>query len=141
MKENNKPTEQDITEAITMSTKLAESMALCKLKLNHGKEYRQLCKKYCAMLTDVFKYYPHEDLTNPELFADIIASNNTSALLKDKTNEDIAQLALEHLWSHIDAFTPQSDLLEEMIERLKEHDGKTTCMGSANGKEGETTIQ
>jgi len=135
-----KTTEQDITEAITMSTKLAETMALHKLKMNHDEEYRKLCKNYCAMLTDVFKFYPHEDLKNPELFADIINSINTSELLKGKSNEEIASLALEHLWSHIDMFSPQSDLLEEIIERLKEH-GKTACMGSTNGKEGETTIQ
>jgi len=49
----------------------------------------------------------------------IITSLNVGDKLKDLTNKHLADLLLKHIWSKYDVFSHESDLLEEVIERLR----------------------
>ena len=56
---------------------------------------------------------------NRELMEDIEQSCKTIAELETKTNEELAQLLVEHVWSYLDVFTATSDLISTVIDRLR----------------------
>ena len=48
----------------------------------------------------------------------ILDSIKTSAAFKTMTGAQIGALLMEHVWSEISVFTPQSELVEEAARRL-----------------------
>lgn len=49
----------------------------------------------------------------------IFQSVNTVRELRKKTDAEIADLLLDHIWSELPGFSPQADLVLEAIERLR----------------------
>jgi hypothetical protein len=53
----------------------------------------------------------------------LMASIETSVAMDAKSDAEIAELVFEHLWKPTDLTSPQSALLEQVIERLKRANG------------------
>ena len=54
-----------------------------------------------------------------EIIKDIIQSGETIDKLNEKTNQEIANLLRNHIWNHLEVFSPLADLIEITIERLE----------------------
>jgi hypothetical protein len=54
-----------------------------------------------------------------EVMRQILQSAETAEKLKEKTSAELADLLLEHVWSHLPINSPQGDLVSEAIDRLK----------------------
>lgn len=59
-------------------------------------------------------------ITKAQIAKDIKQSCITIERLGELSNQEIANLLIEHIWADFDIFSPESDLLEEAIERLKD---------------------
>jgi len=55
----------------------------------------------------------------PETAKDILSSVSTSEKLEAFSDEKIADFLLEFIWAGFDILSPESDLLDEAIKRLK----------------------
>lgn len=53
---------------------------------------------------------------------DLFQSIDTEKALREKSDDEIADLLLEHVWSGLDPLSPHADLVEAAIERLKTGD-------------------
>lgn len=54
-----------------------------------------------------------------ETLKDIEQSCKTIAELEKKTNEELAQLLIDHVWKYLGVFTATSDLISTVIDRLR----------------------
>ena len=54
-----------------------------------------------------------------EVITRLAKSVEVSLKLHEKSNKEIADLLMEHVWANMDCTSPQSDLVAEAIERLK----------------------
>lgn len=53
----------------------------------------------------------------------LLKAVETEGKLDTKTDEEIAQIAIDHLWAHEDTNSPQAALLSNMIDRLRRAKG------------------
>jgi len=56
------------------------------------------------------------------LMTDILPSVKTKDQLKKLSNKKLSDLLLTHIWGALDISSPESDLVEEIVERLKKID-------------------
>ena len=49
----------------------------------------------------------------------LFQSIKTEDALRQKTNDELADLVRDHIWAHVPLISPQADLLGEVMDRLR----------------------
>lgn len=99
----------------------------------HKEEYIELLNKYAKHFKSIVGGYTADMFSGCEdkqkLFDSMIKSIENEDAFKTKSSSELADLVISTVWSDIDMFSPQSDLLDEVVERLRNYDRKENERG------------
>jgi hypothetical protein len=124
--------EQNLTnKLLSWSFLITRAVAAQALIEVHKKEYLELLNKYAKHFKSIIGGYTADMFSDSEakqkLFDSMIKSIENEDTYKAKTNSELADLVISNVWADIDMFSPKSDLLDEVVDRLRNYDkGKET---------------